>query len=74
MSTSKADSGRSLADIPPSIGKPAATALAALEANSLGEVSQFTEAELLATHGIGPKAIRILKEVLAQRNIDFKAN
>ena len=49
----------------PRIGRPAARALAALGVTSLEEVARIGEKKLRALHGIGPKAIAILREALA---------
>lgn len=46
----------------PYIGRPAASALAAIGVTKTTQLSDFTEKELLAIHGIGPKAIRLLRE------------
>jgi hypothetical protein len=53
---------------PKGISKPALRALASVGATRLDQVTRFTEAELLALHGMGPKAIGIIKAaLLAQR-------
>lgn len=49
----------------PAIGRPAATALGLAGITTLEEVARHTEEELLALHGVGPKAVRILREALA---------
>ncbi|GAA1315801.1 hypothetical protein ACFSWE_01740 [Leucobacter albus] len=49
----------------PKIGRPATSALLQLGATTLAEVAGFSRAELLALHGVGPKAVRILEEALA---------
>lgn len=46
----------------PNIGTPATSALAALQITKSSQLKQHTERELLALHGVGPKAIRLLKE------------
>lgn len=46
----------------PHIGAPAVGALKALGVTSVSQLRNYTEKELLALHGIGPKAIRILHE------------
>ncbi|WP_238999295.1 helix-hairpin-helix domain-containing protein [Macrococcoides bohemicum] len=43
----------------PKISKPALRALASINVKTLEDVTKFTEAELLALHGFGPKGIRI---------------
>jgi hypothetical protein len=54
-------------DALPKIGAPATRALAGAGCTTLTEVTRFTEPELLALHGVGPRAIRILRETLAER-------
>lgn len=49
-------------DTLPNIGTPAASALEVVGITKLSQLTQFTEQELLALHGVGPKAIRLLKE------------
>ena len=56
----------------PNIGKPATRALAAIGITSLDQVAWKSEPELLALHGVGPKAIRILREGLAARGLELK--
>ena len=55
----------------PKIGAPATGALAAIGVTRLAETARFTERELLALHGVGPKAVRILREALAERGLSF---
>ena len=56
----------------PAIGAPATGALAAAGITRLDQVAECREAELLALHGVGPKAIRLLREALAQRGLSFR--
>ena len=58
-------------DALPRIGAPATRALAAAGITTLPQVSALTEAELLAMHGVGPKAIRLLREAMAERGLTF---
>ena len=53
-------------DLPP-IGAPATRALASIGIERLDQVAERRDAELLALHGFGPRALRILKEALAAR-------
>ena len=46
----------------PYIGAPAASALAEIGVARASQLKDFTEKDLLAMHGIGPKAIRMLRE------------
>lgn len=52
---------------PKGMGAPAERALEAIGVMSLDEVTQFSEKELLALHGVGPRAVRVLKAALAER-------
>jgi len=49
---------------PKGVSKPALRALASVGVTSLDQVTRFTETELLALHGMGPKAIGIIKAAL----------
>ena len=51
----------------PRIGAPASRALAAVGVTTLEQVAEWTEADLLALHGVGPFAVRVLREKLAER-------
>lgn len=53
--------------LPASIGRPATRALHAAGLTSLEMVASRSEAELLALHGVGPRAVRILAETLAEQ-------
>ncbi|WP_437479948.1 DNA-binding protein [Sorangium sp. So ce1014] len=50
--------------LPKGIGKPATRALAAAGVTRLDQVTRFSEAELLAIHGVGPKAVGVIKAAL----------
>ena len=52
-------------DLPKAIGGPATRALAGAGITTLAQVASLSDAELLAMHGVGPKAVRILREALA---------
>jgi hypothetical protein len=51
-------------DLPAAIGKPATRALGGAGVTTLAQVAELTDAELLAMHGVGPKAVRLLREVI----------
>lgn len=55
----------------PNIGKTAVNTLKQLNITTLNEVSKVDEGTLLKIHGIGPKAIRVLKEKLTAEGMDF---
>jgi hypothetical protein len=59
------EAGQASAGDLPAIGRPATSALTLQGITTLAQVAERTEAELLALHGVGPKAIRILREALA---------
>ena len=53
----------------PRIGAPATRALASIGITSLEDVAGRSTDELLALHGFGPRAIRILTEALAAEGL-----
>lgn len=59
-------------DLPPQIGRPATRALLTAGLTTLADVATRTEAELLALHGVGPRAIRILTAALAERGMALR--
>lgn len=60
-------------DLPPGIGKPALRALHAAGIETLAQVAMRSESELAALHGVGPKALRVLKATLAERGASLHA-
>jgi len=56
----------------PKTSQPALRALNNAGYTYLEQLTEVTEAELLKLHGMGPKAIRILRETLAERGLSFK--
>lgn len=63
---------RPVGDLPHAIGKTAARALAHHGIVSLVQVAAHTTRELLAIHGVGPKAIAILGAALAAEGLAFR--
>ena len=59
---------RPVGDLPHSIGRPASQALALAGWDSLAVVAARSDRELLALHGVGPKAVRILREAIAEED------
>lgn len=57
--------------IPTEIGRPALRALEQAGIQRLSQLTEITEAELLRLHGVGPSAIRRLKEALAAKKLSF---
>lgn len=60
-------------DLPPSIGRPATRALAGAGITTLEQVAERSEEELLALHGVGPKAVHILRETLEERGLSLRS-
>ena len=63
---------RPVGDLPDEIGKTAARELDLNGIASLEQVARYSQKELLAIHGVGPKAIRILDGALAAKGLGFK--
>ena len=59
-------------EFPASIGKVAPRGLADAGYTRLKQLTKVTEAELLKIHGVGPKAVRILREVLKEKGMSFE--
>lgn len=56
----------------PKIGAPATRALEAAGYTNLKQLTRVTEAELAQLHGMGPKALGILREALKAQGLAFK--
>lgn len=56
----------------PNIGAPATRALEFEGYTTLKQLTKLSEAELAQLHGVGPKAIRILRDALKERGWSFK--
>lgn len=50
---------------------PARRALAEMGITHLRQLTRFSEQELLKLHGVGPKAIRLLRDALAAHGLAF---
>lgn len=57
--------------LPKKIGKPATRALALEGYTTLEQVAELRAADLLKLHGVGQKAIGILREELRARGLTF---
>ncbi|MGE5603078.1 MAG: DNA-binding protein [Nitrososphaerales archaeon] len=64
MSKNESSSG---SDFPKGVAQPALRALASIGVTRLEDVTRFSEAELLALHGMGPKAVAAIKVALHER-------
>lgn len=58
-------------DLPTEIGKPATRALLSAGVFTMDEVSARGKASVAALHGVGPKALRILEQALAEAGKSF---
>lgn len=59
-------------DFPRTMGTVAPRELEAHGITHIGQLPSWTERELLAIHGVGPKAIHILREELDARGLGFR--
>ena len=57
--------------LPSTIGEPATRALNNQGFSYLEELTRLTESELLSLHGLGPKAITILRQALKEQGQEF---
>lgn len=55
----------------PKIGAPAFRALDHLGISRLSQLTKYSEKELLAQHGFGPRALKLLREKLAETDKSF---
>ncbi|MET8831344.1 hypothetical protein ABZX40_39345 [Streptomyces sp. NPDC004610] len=58
--------------LPRAIGRPATQALLGAGIDTLERVAEHSGTELLALHGVGPKAVRILRETLAEGGLNLR--
>lgn len=58
-------------ELPRSIGRTARRVLAISGYTQLAQLTAVSEAELLRLHGVGPKAIQLLREALAAQGLAF---
>ena len=63
-------------DVPalPAMGRPANSALLAQGVTTLDQVAGLSEADLRALHGVGPKAVRLLREALVGRGLALRGD
>lgn len=59
-----------IGDLPP-IGRPANSALIARGATTLMGVAALGERELLAMHGVGSKAVELLRRALREQGVEL---
>jgi len=58
-------------DLPPGLAQPALRALRAAGYTHLEQFTGITEAELLKLHGMGPKALGLIRSALQARGLSF---
>jgi hypothetical protein len=58
-------------DFPPGISQPALRALHGAGFYRLEQLAEVSEKELLKLHGMGPKALGILRQALQDRGLSF---
>lgn len=58
-------------DLPSGLARPARRALAAAGYARLEQLTSVRESELLRLHGMGPKALDLLRRALADRGLSF---
>jgi hypothetical protein len=56
---------------PPGLSQPALRALDGAGLRQLADLASVSEAELGALHGMGPKALRLLRAALQERGLVF---
>ena len=62
---------RPVGDLPGEIGKTAARELSRHGITSLQQIADHSKRELLAIHGVGPKAIAILGDALTANGLGY---
>jgi hypothetical protein len=58
-------------DLPKRLGKPAERALAAAGISRLSQCAKLSEAEVGKLHGVGPKAVAVLRSTLTAQGLSF---
>jgi predicted flap endonuclease-1-like 5' DNA nuclease len=59
-------------EFPPSVGRVAPRSLAAWGITTNEQLAEHSTRELLAIHGVGPKAIRLLGEEMQKRGLAYR--
>jgi len=60
------------AAFPPGIGGPALRALSSAGIRSMADLTNFSETELAALHGMGPRALGLLRDALFASGWSFR--
>lgn len=56
----------------PKIGAPATRALASIGVTTVEQLADYSEKDLLALHGFGPRAIRLLTPFMEELGVNFR--
>ena len=59
-------------DALPKIGAPATRALASIGVTRLSQLASHRTEELLALHGLGPRAIKLLQDAMNDQGLSFR--
>ncbi len=59
-------------DALPKIGAPATRALASIGVTRLSQLASHRTEELLALHGFGPRAIKLLRDAMNNQGLSFR--
>lgn len=59
-------------DLPNGLSQPALRAIALAGITDLKKLAAFTENEFKDLHGVGPKAVTLLRAALKEQGLDFK--
>lgn len=62
-----------MTDLPRGIGAPAERAFAQAGYTRLEQFAEVTEKDLLRLHGVGPRAIRVLRAALEAHGLTIRA-
>ncbi len=65
------NSDQPASEFPARLSKPAQRALAGAGYTRLEQLAAVSEAELMKLHGMGPKAIGMLRDALAEQDLSF---
>ncbi len=58
-----------ISDLPPTLAAPAKRASASINCSTLSQLAHFRESEILALHGIGPRAMGELRRYMGIKGI-----
>lgn len=71
MNKRKASRQTTESDLPPGLAAPARRALDAAGIARLEQLARHSQTEIERLHGIGPKALKLLRRALAARGLSF---